>query len=434
MPGPCFRSWLPTVSGRLSFSSFGHSVHPNPTRYTNRAAGDERFLVCSQRRVGIDAVLPFASALAGVIWDREGDFIYVALCKAIALSDRPQEALVGNVFIVQRKIAWSEARQIVDSLHRHLAYYSEREGHGPLGQYVEREWENCLRELERMCSFSVKVEICRSGRTTIEVADVDLERTDRPSLGDSVPAKERLAHRLAAQIFYFLRDIGHHHQHHDPSTDTIVDLVRFDGTDDFGWREQVLYNIYRTIIQYKRNPQNKEFHACLGLLAYASTFQAVSKLELGESVARQLPFFHDIGLERSLQSSQAVNQLASERTSQRNAVLQNIILWVVGIVISVIGLLQVTKDDYKIADPSQILLRFGKFAVQETEILVALVIAAIALTAMLHSETKWNPRKWPPMTAMVRLVQAWPQLLSGGAIFGLGLVVVFAVIYFARSF
>ncbi|MFO1080359.1 MAG: hypothetical protein U1E23_07025 [Reyranellaceae bacterium] len=375
--------------------------------------------------------MPFASTLAGVFWDRDGDFEYVALCRATTLGGRSQEALTGDVFIVQRKTAWANAKQAVETLRTVLDGYSERAGHGSLADYVNREWNNCLQALEKLCAFTVKLEICRSGRTTIEVDDADLTREDRPSLGKTRVTQERVAQWLSAQIFYFLRDIGHHHQHHDPTTDTIVDLVRFDGIDDLSWRQQVLYNIYRTIIQYKRNPQNKEFHACLGLLAYASTFREVSKQELDSASAEQLPYFHDSGLERSLRSLQDVNQLESERRSQRNSVLQNIVLWIVGTVISVVGLLQVTDDKFKINDPSDILLWFARFAVQKTDVLVGIVLCLVILTVISHSDAGWNPRRWKFTVGIVRLVSAWPQYLSGSVNIAIGVLIFLAVAYFS---
>lgn len=416
-----FRSWLPTVSGRLSFSSFGHSIYPRATRYTNRASGDERFLICFQRRIGIDAALPFASAFANALWDRDGDFIYVTLCKAVPHEDRPQEALVGDVFILQRKVVGSEAQQVVDALRKLLARYKEAEFAGKLSKYIEHEWDRCCRDLDRMCAFRVAMEVCRSGKTTIEIDDATLVRTDWPSLGDTPQDREKFAHRLAAQIFYFLRDIGHHHQHHDPATDTIVDLFPFDGRDDFSWREQVLYNIYRTIIQYKRNPKNKQFHECVGLLAYASTFQAISRQELNDKDSQRLPYFNDAGLERSLSSLQSVNQLAHDQTTRRNAVIQNIILWVVGFVISVIGLLQVT--DTKIEEPSAMLQFFGRIAVQSTEVLAGLVGCAILVTVMFHSDAWMNPKKWRLIIGAARIVAAWPKPLSGGAFIVVGLII-----------
>jgi hypothetical protein len=273
----------------------------------------------------------------------------------------------------------------------------------------------------RHCAFRVSIEISRSGKTTISVDAADLVHADRPSLGSTDEERIRYAHRLASQVFYFLRDIGHHHQHHDPSTDTIVDLLRMEGTDDFSWREQVLFNIYRTIIQYKRNPKNRQFHECLGLLAYASTFQEICKQELGQEAAKRLPYFNDDGLERSLRSLEAVNQLMNDRATRRNAIVQNIILWVVGFVISVIGLLQVT--DTKIDEPSEMLRLFGRFAVQSTETLAGLVGFAIIATMMLHSEVHLNPRRWRMIIGFARLVAAWPKLLSGGAFFLVGVII-----------
>lgn len=423
-----FRSWLPTVSGRLSFSSFGHSTHPNPTRYVNRGTTAERFLVCSQRRVGIDAVLPFPNLLSKTLWDRDGDLIYVALCKSDTLGARQQEALVGHVYILQNA-AWGQGEQPVSALMKLLDRYSEADAGSSLGQYIQPEWDHCNRELDRLCAFHVGVEVCRSGKTTIDVADADLSHATRPSLGTNAGAQAHFAHRLAAQIFYFLRDLGHHHQHHDPSTDTIVDLFPFDGKDDLSWRQQVLYNIYRTIIQYKRNPRNRQFHASLGLLAYASTFHEVSVQELPKDSVEHLPYFHNEGLERSLSALQAVNQLANEEAARIRGIVQNIILWVVGIVISVIGLLQVAE--HKIKDPSDILIFIGRIAVQQTEFVGGLVAAALFLTMALVSD-RWHFRTWRVIQGAFRLVAAWPKPASVGVLAALGFAIVYLLYLIAR--
>jgi hypothetical protein len=56
------------------------------------------------------------------------------------------------------------------------------------------------------------------------------------------PAGERgghIEHILTAQLFFFLRDIGHRHQHHDPNTDTVVDLWKDNPNDPFDWNQSV---------------------------------------------------------------------------------------------------------------------------------------------------------------------------------------------------
>ena len=165
-------------------------------------------------------------------------------------------------------------------------------------------------------------------------------------------------------------------------------------------------------IPVQRNPRNKQFHASLGLLAYASTFQEVSKQELGDEVAEGLPFFHDAGLERSLSALQAVNQLANDDAARRRGVMQNIILWVVGVMISVVGVLQVAKVE--IPNPSALLMFLGRIAVQETE-WVAGLIAAATLISMAPRSESWHPRNWRIIQGGFRLVAAWPKPASAAA-------------------
>ena len=39
--------------------------------------------------------------------------------------------------------------------------------------------------------------------------------------------------------------------------------------------------MYRTVIEYKRNPHSSSFDDCIGIIAYANTFTELCKEELG---------------------------------------------------------------------------------------------------------------------------------------------------------
>lgn len=313
-----------------------------------------------------------------------------------------------------------------------LERYSEATAGLGLGAYIQSEWEHCRREMERYCAFQAEIEICRSGRTTITVADENLEHENRPSLGDTDAERRRLAHRLAAQIFYFLRDIGHQHQHHDPSTDTIVDLFPFDGQDDLSWRHQVLYNIYRMIIQYKRNPRNKQFHASLGLLSYACTFQEICKKELGDPQGTRLPYFHAAGLEGSLRAIQAANQLETDDEARRRSLAQNFVLSVSAFAISVAALLQIADDSVgKIANPSSLLRWLGTIAVQHTEYVLGLVLALLVIASAIQRRAF---RDWSWIRGTFRLVAAMPKSGSASVFAGLGVLFLVLLLLFLRIY
>jgi hypothetical protein len=57
---------------------------------------------------------------------------------------------------------------------------------------------------------------------------------------------------MADQAYFFLRDITHVHQHHSPSSDTILILQERDDDIDFSWRRRIIFSLHHYIIRSKR--------------------------------------------------------------------------------------------------------------------------------------------------------------------------------------
>jgi hypothetical protein len=105
--GKSFRGWLPTITGRLSFSIFGQTSYPTKTRCANVADEHSRYLVIVQRRDTGDAILHssikfFLRTFGFMDDDTDLRFVLIANTKHKELL-KTQEYLQGKAYIIDRK-------------------------------------------------------------------------------------------------------------------------------------------------------------------------------------------------------------------------------------------------------------------------------------------------------------------------------------------
>jgi len=79
---------------------------------------------------------------------------------------------------------------------------------------------------------------------------------------------------VADQSYFFLRDITHAHQHHVPSSDTILILQRRDEADQ-NWRKRIIFSLYHQVIKAKRFGDAPSVYQSLGIQAYCMSFKAI---------------------------------------------------------------------------------------------------------------------------------------------------------------
>jgi hypothetical protein len=184
------------------------------------------------------------------------------------------------------------------------------------------------------------VRISRTGTTDLRY----FKAYDLPTYFPNLPAEEREGSIaiISAQMFFFLKDLAHKHQHHDQKTDTVTDLYPISALKeaDFEWRIATLYGIYRKVIEYKRNSKVSQFNDCLGLIAYSETFRKISQQELGKKWAKRMPYYYTEELSQSIMATQSKieRQLSQSRTNSDSR--RNFFIAGLGLVISYLGLLQ----------------------------------------------------------------------------------------------
>lgn len=68
--------------------------------------------------------------------------------------------------------------------------------------------------------------------------------------------------------------MAHVHQHHSPTSDTILEVT--DANDpETSWKRETQYALYRWVIQQKRSKHRGSYINAKGVLAYASSFQTL---------------------------------------------------------------------------------------------------------------------------------------------------------------
>ena len=247
----------------------------------------------------------------------EHRFYFVLIARTVDDELLKQTKLVGNAYIFP-KSNWKNHSKTVEKFQRHLNDFRDIRHEDPdssLKAYAEQQWGEIQEFLNARAIFHVSLEILRTGTTSLSY--------DRALITPAAPSdltrKKQLPRALSAQIFYFLKDIGHHHQHHDRHTDTVTDLYPFLNTSesDLKWRADTLYSMYRKIIEYKRQPESLNFNDCLGLLAYSETFRKITSKEITCSKMRKvLPDYYSASVSKSILAAQSKIERRIERTIQ----------------------------------------------------------------------------------------------------------------------
>ncbi|KQN07149.1 hypothetical protein ASE85_18990 [Sphingobium sp. Leaf26] len=85
---------------------------------------------------------------------------------------------------------------------------------------------------------------------------------------------------IARQAYYFIKDMVHLHVHHEPASDQITPLTRFDaGTektrerDEEDWRRQTMWSLSREAEKLGQRKRLDRLRDSLGIIAYADAFQ-----------------------------------------------------------------------------------------------------------------------------------------------------------------
>jgi hypothetical protein len=343
-----------------------------------------------------------------------GRMHFICIAETADLLGDRQGLLQGKIFIIASKRRWK--RFVAPRLRTDFDHFDDYifDVHAPPIEVTYRDRVNALFDF---CSdhsaFNAAFCLRRNGVIDITVQDELRVANDAPEFPSNNTELKHQRLLLAAQLYFFLRDIGHRHQHHNPRTDTIVDLHELENDDDFTWRLATLYSIYRRIITYKRGTVIDEQVSSLGLLAYAKAFKRVCE----EAHFKRLPAFYDDALKESIQATEARSRFQRQSVSDFFTAVRTVTFAVLGFVLSLVGL---AKLGTTTITPNPSVISLAKY-VAENPLVFLLISIALGVVWVSLERRLLKVERWRVMRAFQTIGQPFSRWIVGSGMFLLGL-------------
>lgn len=330
---------------------------------------------------------------------------FICVAETFDVGADEQGCLRGTIYVVSEAGRWQciVRRALQECFSVLDAYSFERDPKGIEHHYGHRKLElDAL--LSRNCAFQAQFCLRRNGVVDLIADDKFRRAYDAPEYPSGI-----LLSTVSAQLFSFLRDVGHKHQHHHPTTDTIVDLHEL-SIDDYHWRQKTLYSIYRRIITFKRQSDIVVQIRSIGLLAYAKAFKKIWLEDRPYSKdLHEIPVYYDDALQQSIQSSDLRMRYKSQERDTRNGVFRTTAFSLLGAAISLAGLIRIVGGNpLGNVEPSPFLLLGASLLVREPLLISGLITAVATFIVLVISRKNIRPTEWP----FVRYVQALLQPLK----------------------
>ena len=342
-----YRSWIPTVSLRLSFSEIGTTKHPTKCLYKNFMSHGRRRVFVSQERFLLDTAFPGNKYIKAAYYyirrKAQGRFIFVFVGATPDNPDFSLEHILGSVYVCPKySFALTRFFSAPQYIVKCTVNAIGRLPHLRPAEWLERDLTRFDSSIERHCIYKANIHLTRTGSFHLYAGRDPNHRITRFTRFEKI---------VAEQAYYFVKDICHNHQHHDPYTDTVIGLHK-DGSKD--WRREVRYCLFRKIIQYKRAKGQDNLFESLGILAYARAFITLCKhdsLTTAHKDNSLIEYYNTDELENSIKAAQAAENWQSLEKIRRSDAFRNITLWAIGFIISLCSLLKEDDRNKIILDP-----------------------------------------------------------------------------------
>ncbi|WP_163133851.1 hypothetical protein [Agarivorans sp. Alg241-V36] len=399
--------WVPTVGGRLSFSIIGNSY----TATANRSDCSKRYILSYQSKSLSDSAL-----LPDFIWpffNKSSKFTFVCSGTASNAPSSLEAPLEGRI------VVFDNGDDGISDFESELNKRQHRI------QLSDDSLETIQKDIENIISYQVK-------QAAIAKFDFSLQRDGKVSISnpeskDGLEITPEEYDSLAAQSFFFLKDLCHVHQHHHSQTDTMVDLYRNDS--ETPWREETIRALYRHVLSFKRNPSIESYTSALGVLAYLKTF--ISKHfneENSKEEARRSLILDNDNIEKSILINK--ERLHYQHDNRRSLKLStaNLFFLLIALVISMSGMGQVFNLQLTTDASNDYLGPLLKFIYKEPITVLSLSITLSAvLTLFVHSDLLSSRKEFKDF---VRLFIYIKQRVLGAGLITIGLLVLSVSSYF----
>lgn len=249
--------WVPTVGRRLSYSLIGYTNHPSVANTANVADNKNRRILCLQTRTLLDSALPiFKSQLAKWLFKYDGSFVFLLDAESTTNLLEEDQSLHGKLYVFKDRIDAEVDNKILD-IKNAISELSEYDYSlpGTLNDFYSKIQEKHLGNVQERSIF---------------FADFVLERDG--IIGIDFNGGNTLEHLICAQLFFFIKDISHRHQHHHPKTDTILDVYEM---SNINWQDEILRALYKRVLDFKRSRNEWVCASALGILTYIKAFKKV---------------------------------------------------------------------------------------------------------------------------------------------------------------
>lgn len=372
-----YKSWVPTVTGHLSFTAIGDTDYPARCE----RFGDPRYFCILQKRSLLDVVVPLPFSGRFAIWLREqfarlvfrrsGNFEFAIFGEYNEEHDR----LEGTLFLTPSRFLDNEEYRVK------VANLCSQGRNGRLLEHRASEFRDFISEF---CRGSATFQLLRNGEIFIDTR-YETNNSER----------RRFDGIIASQLYFFVKDIFHKHQHHDSAHDAIIPLFSVDHKDDNSWIKKTQHRLFRQMIRYKRYRDQRTLYRASGILAYAKAFEE-NFSEIGP-----LQSYRTDQLEQSLSVKREEIQHFDQLSLSRQ---QTLVTWFFSISAFLVSLAAIARLDKDFTvEASPIIHSIVNFVAQYP----AAVLAIIWLTA--KSLRMWaykeNPSDWPIIRNIYQLMR-----------------------------
>jgi hypothetical protein len=350
-----------------------------------------RYILIRQRRELSDALLP---RITGTWMNRSGTFDFILVARSDTATSQKNSAIIGKIFIepvvrqpltariVQlfrrrrtRDADANLAAKVIEATNRlnarrsYAPPVSPEDDHASIGNY-----------LATNASVYVDFYLARDGVARIGKPNFSLASLREKSTAKAEAIGIDFPRYLAEQAYFFLRDMAHAHQHHEPQTDTLLGLQDTDLHDE-EWRNRLLFAMHYHVIAQRRARDPAALAHAQGVIAYAKSFEALSNRRLDP---RELVKFEAEALNASVAASIRTSELSNQRGDQNRAHYRALAIWASVFLVSVLAIFVQPRlgDDDAAAYP--LLHRISAFLADNLGVALFMAFLMVAAPSVLR--------------------------------------------------
>lgn len=348
-----FRGWVPTVNGRLSFKLIGQTRYPQEAEYANASTVSHSYILAIQTRNLSDVLF---ERVLGRLFGISGrfDFVFAARSR----HGTPDSRLIGRVYVTRAdgKKRIEESAGLADHLKllRDLHY---RDPDGP----ARADYLASHEHLRDNCDVFADVVLQRNGFFMVSRVCWQDGEFQRRSASFASHEGDDIDRAIGDQIYFFVRDLAHQHQHHGPDADTIITTVPQAG-DSLKWCGHIVYGLYHHVIVAKRKADPVEHVRVLGVLAYLRSFKRIVEDAAQErSQQSALPKFDDDATKESITATKNYIELLAVRRKQGSDEFRTVLFTVTATALTLVSFISgFAEEKAKPIPPMQELANFLK--------------------------------------------------------------------------